>query len=389
MNIIGYSDSESDNDTPPAQPVAKTKPAFQKVVDRAAPGKIKLNLPQPKAQQDDGADDRPAKKPRLGGEGAFGGFSSMLPAPKRANATLQSVANEEGIPAGSRGLGKKLGVAVNLKNGSEPAFKREPKIINRDETSTSKDNDAFRSSLNLPPSKNKTDTPLPGTVEETANPDPKPVKRFLPLSISRNQRKKKRPLARPDAEVVPLPSTEPAAEAQPAPKPRISLFSLAQDEQTQPAVGAARGEYQPMLYGQDDDDDDNAQVPDEAFDNSVAYQAPPPTMAPQPARQNLDDLASELNLTAADRRRLFGRKGFDPATANILEFNTDQEYAHNEKLRAAGEAVEHRALKSISGTGKNSLKSLVNVSVTQRDALEEHWAQGRRNKKEAGSKYGW
>jgi hypothetical protein len=122
----------------------------------------------------------------------------------------------------------------------------------------------------------------------------------------------------------------------------------------------------------------------------------PTPQAPTPPRtqlpiQGLTNLASELNLTESERRRLFGRKGqgSELSGANIIEFNTDKEYAHNEQLRQQGETVQHNALKSISGTGKNSLRSLINVAVTQKDALEEHFASGRRNKREAGSKYGW
>ena len=46
MNLIAYSDSESDGEAPAAAPAPKPAPkAFQKVVDRSNPGRIKLNLP--------------------------------------------------------------------------------------------------------------------------------------------------------------------------------------------------------------------------------------------------------------------------------------------------------------------------------------------------------
>ena len=97
------------------------------------------------------------------------------------------------------------------------------------------------------------------------------------------------------------------------------------------------------------------------------------TTAPQIA---VNDIGSEEDLLAA-------------IDATIKDFNTDMEYAHNEKLRQQGEAVQHNPLKSISGTGKNSLRSLVNVATTQKDALEDHFAAGARNKIEAGNRYGW
>jgi hypothetical protein len=44
--------------------------------------------PQSRTEKDDiDADAPPAKKPRLGGATAFGGFNAMLPAPKKAAAT--------------------------------------------------------------------------------------------------------------------------------------------------------------------------------------------------------------------------------------------------------------------------------------------------------------
>jgi hypothetical protein len=124
--------------------------------------------------------------------------------------------------------------------------------------------------------------------------------------------------------------------------------------------------------------------------NEAAQHAPPSTGGSNP--HDLTNIASELNLSEAERRQLFGKKGRggpDFSGATIKDFNTDMEYAHNEKLRQQGEAVQHNPLKSISGTGKNSLRSLVNVATTQKDALEDHFAAGARNKREAGNRYGW
>jgi hypothetical protein len=73
---------------------------------------------------------------------------------------------------------------------------------------------------------------------------------------------------------------------------------------------------------------------------------------------------------------------------NLVNFNTDQEYAHNEELRASGETIQHNPLRTVQ-PGKHSLRQLVSAASTQKDALEESWAAGRRNKKEAGNKYGW
>jgi hypothetical protein len=178
-------------------------------------------------------------------------------------------------------------------------------------------------------------------------------------------------------------------------KPKVSLFSVTQEEDAVTSNTSPADDYQPLLYGADEDGD--AEMPDEAFDESSAHQTPhtvqagPASTFMRQPQNDLTNIASELNLTEAQRRQLFGRKGQGPdlSSANIIEFNTDTEYAHNERLRQQGETVQHNAVRSITGTGKNSMRSLLNVALTQKDALEEHFAAGRRNKKEAGNKYGW
>ena len=51
-------------------------------------------------------------------------------------------------------------------------------------------------------------------------------------------------------------------------------------------------------------------------------------------------------------------------------------------------SVQHNPVRPIA-PGKHTLQQLVNVASNQREALEESFATGRRNKKEAGAKYGW
>lgn len=415
MNLIAYSDSEgSDNEAPPAPiPAAKSalKPSFQKVVDRANPGKIKLNLPTPshsRTEKDHIQDEAPpAKKARTGG-GAFSGFNAMLPAPKKPN--VSAVTENEGSTTGKRGLGKGLGAGVNLRTGAEPAFKRESRVdeeydehgnpVKKADT-TPKQKEDFRALFNLPPPKIEKRSAPPQTDTPTPEPVAKPVakSKFMPLSVARG--KKKKPVVPRTAVAASEDSksasvelkTVTATDLRPPAKKRVSLFSVGVEEDAA-AKGKPSGEYQPMLYGVGEEDD--AQIPEEAFDESNTYHAghyQPAAAASSvtPGGEELTNIASELNLSAAERRQLFGRKGQGPdlSAANIIEFNTDTEYAHNEQLRQQGETVQHNALKSISGTGKNNLRSLINVAATQKDALEEHFATGRRNRREAGSKYGW
>jgi hypothetical protein len=414
MNLIAYSDSESDGEAPPAPKSAlkqAPKPSFQKVVDRSNPGRIKVNLPgapQSRGEKDDiEADAPPAKKPRLGGASAFGGFNSFLPAPKKPAVAVSTAS----AAPGKRGLGKGLASGVNLKTGAEPAFKRESRaeVEEYDENGNLIKKEPmnkadFRALLNLPTPKNESkdesmkDAPSDTTIPESI-PAPKPAApRFVPMSVGKG--KKKKPVApRPavaspdDGKVAALGTSSTQAPAAPAPpprKPKVSLFGVSQDTAA-PTNVSSSGAYQPMLYGAEDEAD--APIPDEAFDGQPAYQAAQhaPLGNSAAASNDLTGIASELKLSEAERRQLFGKRGreADFSSARIVEFNTDTEYAHNEKLRQQGEQVQHNALKSISGTGKNSLRSLISAASTQKDALEEHFATGYRNKKEAGNKYGW
>ncbi|KAG9189395.1 hypothetical protein G6011_06263 [Alternaria panax] len=423
MNLLaGYSDSESDGETPPAPKVVakpSAKPAFQKVVDRSNTGRIKLNLSgasQSRSDKNDIQDDaRPAKKARLGGGSSFGGFNAMLPAPKKPN--VNAISASEGSKTGSRGLGKGLASGLNLKTGAEPAFKRESKVEAEeyDETGNPikkepKSREDFRAMLNLPTPKSETKVETRPEIppqETKAEPEPQQVPkpaapRFVPMSVGKG--KKKKPVAPRPTSAVNETSTatstnasastsqpqQPLLETKPR-KPKVSLFSVSNEAVPAPKE-TPDGQYQPLLYGTENGGDvamtDGVSNMPPAHE--VAQYAPPSTSGSNP--HDLTNIASELNLSEAERRQLFGKRGRggpDFSGATIKDFNTDMEYAHNEKLRQQGEAVQHNPLKSISGTGKNSLRSLVNVATTQKDALEDHFAAGARNKREAGNRYGW
>ncbi|USP77888.1 hypothetical protein yc1106_05162 [Curvularia clavata] len=417
MNLLaGYSDSESDSETPTVPQVAAKsapKPAFQKVVDRSNPGRIKVNLPgasQPQQEKDDiQADAPPAKKPRLGGGNSFAGFNAMLPAPKKPNAS--TIVAAESAKSGSRGLGRGLASGVSLKTGAEPAFKREPRADTEEYDETGNpikkeplNKDDFRAMLNLPPPKSqKKPNVEPASSAQDTKVVPEPLQaskpaapRFVPMSIGKG--KKKKPIAaRPthtstEAASIPsqaVPPPPPVVEPKPH-KPKVSLFGVSGD--AEPVLKRpSDAEYQPLLYGVEKDENgtpSNTTIDQYPINQVTQYAA---LSAGTNVSSGLTNIASELNLSEAERRQLFGKKGRngpDFAGAKIVEFNTDEEYAHNERLRQQGEAVAHNPLKSISGTGKNSLRSLVNVATTQKDALEDHFAASHRNKREAGNRYG-
>jgi hypothetical protein len=127
----------------------------------------------------------------------------------------------------------------------------------------------------------------------------------------------------------------------------------------------------------------------EDYTPTTSHVAPPAVPTP-PVSQSLDDIAGDLKLSAAERRQLFGRQkdGLRQAATKVINFNTDQEYLHNEELRAAGEQIVHNPVRAIA-PGKHSLKQLVNAAQSQKEALEESFAKGKSNRAEASSRYGW
>ncbi|KAI9876604.1 MAG: hypothetical protein M1823_007242, partial [Watsoniomyces obsoletus] len=161
------------------------------------------------------------------------------------------------------------------------------------------------------------------------------------------------------------------------PSKKVSLFSMGRDEES----GATPIE---PAEGYDEDP-----VPAAETEDFSTFEPPTSDLPYDPNPQNLDSIASDLNLSASERRRLFGRNPKQSNSAiNISNFNMDQEYLANEELRATGEQAQHNPLRAIA-PGKHSLKQLVSQAQGQKDALEESFASGRRNKKEAGGRYGW
>lgn len=334
--LVDYSDSESEGEaapvaitkpsSTPASAPAPSKPAFQ-----AASGKIKVDLPTIRPDPTAAPEEPPAKKARTAG--AFSGINSFLPAPKR---TVAQNAPKKG---------------VSLKTSSEAAFSRE-----------------------VP----QYDEPMPGErpiVEEKKKDEEVKLigkaTRFLPLSVS--SKKKKKPLvpkAQPPIEKNVAEqgdgSQAPAqAAAQSKPKFRKSLFSVQQEEEPEAAPPVET--YEPLTAHPD------------------IMEAPSEPQPEVPQEPTLSTIASDLNLTAAQKRHLFGRNGKD---VSITHFNMDSEYANNEKMRQAGEVTQHRAVKAVA-PGKHSLQQLVNNAKTQQDGLEDAWAEGRKNRGEGSARYGW
>ncbi|KAL9106855.1 MAG: hypothetical protein Q9227_008188 [Pyrenula ochraceoflavens] len=395
MALVSYSDSEgSDTELPAissnAAPAAPAKSStFQPLTNRSNARKIQVNLHGVKDEPTNDHPDAPPSKRARVGAGAFAGFNSMLPPPKRQNTQSK--------PQNSVAQRK----VFSLKTGAEPGFDREgdaelraffaEEQMNQTQRFNGDGNQAKTQTMNP----NSKDTlPAASDVSQKGK-----VTMFKPLSVARNPRKSKmtplnggipKSTERKDTQLQSTQNT-------PEPVPKVSLFSMDHDNPREAAGAEYRKPYEPLIEstsaqnGIDSEDND-------AGSDGIDLTAEPSSTHPDtdhvlhdaPDMQSLDSIATDLNLSASAKRQLFGRHGSKSSAnaINVVNFNTDQEYAANEALRATGEQVQHNPVKAIA-PGKHSLRQLVTAATGQKDALEESFATARRNKKEAGNKYGW
>lgn len=422
MALVAYSDSEnSDSDTDvktqtrTAQdkkaPSASAKPSkaassseFQSLVDRNNPRKIRVNLSEIKPEvggKGEEGDGEPArKKPRVGAPGQFSGFNSLLPAPKR-NAL-------SGVGGGAKsGNDKKAAPppkVFSLKTGATPGFDRSADAEMRQDFAQNgaaggdeRDEDITGISGE--------NTAVSSAVEKKAEEPPKKsAMMFKPLSVARGTTKKKRPAVSGENGLGKAAETSKSTITQrpePAPKPKVSLFGFSKEEKPIPSfTPTTQGSYEPMVYSTGLSD--AAAETDDALQDVSTHEASSqmPTAPAVNEPPTLNSIADDLNLSRAEKRHLFGRNAkssFTDSTSSsaprILTFNTDAEYASNQAfLSSTSESerssLQHNPVRSIA-PGKHSLQQLVNAASSQREALEESFASGKRNKKEAGSRYGW
>ncbi|OLN93935.1 hypothetical protein CCHL11_03429 [Colletotrichum chlorophyti] len=380
MGLVDYSESSGSEDEAPRKPTV-TKPAssstttkkpFQKVVDRSNPGKILVNLPSTRPEDPKPpSDEPPAKRARTGKGGLFSGLNSILPPPKNAA--------KAAAPAQSSGGGAPRPV-FQLKTGAEPGFSRERGGGDEESSGTA------GSGLSLP-------APKAPTIPEGMKPADevklvgKPMM-FRPLSVARKPKNKTAtstasPVAKSASTTAQEAETKSAPAPAPAPAPKqISLFSI-ETEETPSDAAPSTGAYEPLFQTEQTADETNGYA-----DYAAHSSYPAPTTAPT-SSESLDTIANDLNLSAAARRELFGRQKSAPQTASrVINFNTDQEYQHNEELRASGQQQIHNPVRSIA-PGKHNLRQLVNQVQNQREALEDSFAKGKSNRKEASNRYGW
>ncbi|KAG5914467.1 hypothetical protein E4U42_000476 [Claviceps africana] len=388
-------------------PQASSKKPFRKVVDRSNPGKILVSLPTLANDDAHGNNaEPPAKRARTNGAGGlFSGFNSFLPAPKNTgrHAIKPSASSSATRPG------------VHLKTSAAPGFSRDGGA-DEDETPSSMLGPAGSPStgLSLPPPKRQEAVP---SIPEGQKPADevklvgKPLM-FRPLSVGLDAKKKKKKNNNnkngPNSTVAPqgAPSltqspsqlstdSAPADASAPVPqKKKVSLFSMHTEEPA--AASPSPADDYP------DDDDNDAYKP--FFETAYGAEAPsteywepagsgqrgaPANEAPATdTPTSLDHMADDLNLSAAARRELFGRDGSNFAAKAVVNFNMDREYQHNEHVRASGDQQMHQPVRALQG-GKHSLKQLVQSVQNQKEALEDSFAKGRSNRREASSRYGW
>ncbi|KAJ4264810.1 hypothetical protein NW762_005053 [Fusarium torreyae] len=388
MGLVDYSDSEGSGSEAEPQAPTKTAPKpsassssskkpFQKVVDRSNPGKIVVNLPQLSNDKPQ-TEEPPEKRTRTSGGGRFFGFNSFLPAPKNANKPK---------PATSSSAPARPG--IHFKTSTAPGFSRD---TGDDESAL---NENASEGITLPPPKAAAQPYIPEGQKpaEEVKLVGKPLM-FKPLSVARNPQKKKKlnsGVAKPAPVSQQVQAASKEAEAAPVATPaaatkKVSLFSVHTEEPSEPTEKNSTGTYEPMFATQES----SLGHGDGAYGDYASHAQTGPSATTLPGAESLDTVVDDLNLTPAQQRELFGRGGLgNQAAKKVINFNMDKEYRHNEEIRAAGEEQIHNPVRSIQGGGKHSLRQLVQNVQNQREALEDSFAKGKSNRKEAASKYGW
>lgn len=405
MALVAYSDSEGSDAEPDtiqtSSEIKKTPDTTGFKVDRSNPRRIRVALPEikPEDTPDKDAGDGPArKKARMGGTGgAFSGFNALLPAPKRQHEKKAPIASSRKV--------------FSLKTGAAPGFSREADAELRQEqflndpangNESVEDETIPKAGSVAQPDPESDSVPAPkaiGEVKLQGNP-----MMFRPLSVGRQKKKKPvnvgKPVAStPTSTATPIVnaqssagqevSTKPTApRAGPAPpKKKLKLFSFSsEDSDSRGVASTSESTYEPLMYKDETEADVTPAGLETSYENKPTQNAYPTTSS---VSSSLDNIANDLNLSKSERRQLFGRNA-PSANSQILTFNTDQEYASNQALAESELAgTQHNPVRAVAHGGKTSLQQLVNAASTQKEALEESFATGRRNKKEAGSKYGW
>ncbi|KAK6543779.1 hypothetical protein TWF694_000511 [Orbilia ellipsospora] len=387
MALVSYSDSEgSDTESPapaPSLPPPKPKSSLSSFLpppskkrkltedakpETSGPRKIKIDLPKITPLEND--EFSSSSRSKIGKSAGGSGMLSFLPAPKRTGAEAVKVAQEaekqtstnNAATSNSGNTGtsapRMLGGGIKKMEYAGTGMDMQP-TVEDDPDEPASVSDKSAGVVNAPPAEPKPSGPVKGRA----------IQPFFRKTATKKSTK-------PGAGSVNTGKVE---------EKKVSLFSLGSALNEKPLTSTVTaGEYKPILIDDtpapdvDDAPTEETSVQVEETESYHEIQGP----------QTFQSISEEVGMDEASMRMFMGRRGRN-AEIKLVDFNVDEEYANNEAARKAGElAPEKNVVRSIK-PGKHQLTSLLNAAQSQRAALEESFAQGRRNKKEAGSKYGW
>ncbi|KAI0079883.1 hypothetical protein K474DRAFT_1658417 [Panus rudis PR-1116 ss-1] len=365
------------------------------------PKKITIGLPALPADDDtgDNLDDRPpAKKPRLESGAGISSLTSMLPAPKNKAPVL---------PAPQRVLGGGKGPGLVFKTApSQPT--------SQPQKATVEDGDEEEEEENGNANEAPTGSSLLEEVKETKSSSIP----FLPPSLAKGK-----------ANVSVEEKHGPPKAAVPSPKPSapaVDFFGLASATTSQPSTSTHKPQPVPALSSSVPSTSSNPLLTGISSAPKVDDFVPPePTpQDPYPGYYLLPSGAwaaydpayyktfydkwkreYDAHVRALEKGRVQkGFEGFEDKVAAEVNAAKEMERAKKEiqereekkaLTTAAGEApaapkmnIKGAALSGRART-RHQLSTLLTEAYSNREALEEKIAQGRRNRKEAGNKYGF
>ncbi|ANB11733.1 hypothetical protein AWJ20_4555 [Sugiyamaella lignohabitans] len=178
-------------------------------------------------------------------------------------------------------------------------------------------------------------------------------------------------------------------ESKPKSKPILpSLFSFHREEEqhVMTNVASSSEEYKPLMLEQPNE---TSNGPDpESISNSANSAGSSANVG-----TTLNQLAEDSGVGLGQINKLESRHGRTKRSEQqiqIVDFNVDEFYQENERLKASG-ALEDNSknrVTAISG-GKHQLTSLLRSAQKNRDGLEEQFARNKQTKNQAGKQYGF
>lgn len=182
--------------------------------------------------------------------------------------------------------------------------------------------------------------------------------------------------------------TTPAPAAPPLEKPKInlpSLFGLEKSGFPGPMPGPSlpadqqASEYQPIMIEKQE------QV--EVLSSHNAISEEQPETAAMGSSQDTSIMAEIAKHELGNSRKRHNLHNSEPG--EVIDFSMDEFYKTNADLRKQGLLDESKRPVQAIGSGRHQLTSLLRSAQNNLEGLEEMYAQNRRTKKDAGSKYGF